>query len=58
MKLGYDWRPDGLFLVRIQCPSCEEFYDVVALANAKADHRCEACQQVEKWIDEAGSKQP
>lgn len=32
-KLGYDWRADGHFLIRVHCTDCEREYDEYALAQ-------------------------
>ncbi len=43
--LGYDYRIDGNFLVRVKCEDCGEMFDKHALSNACAPdaHKCDAC---------------
>lgn len=41
-SLGYDWRPDGNFLVRIECVDCERQFDCHAMANYTA--LCPQCK--------------
>jgi hypothetical protein len=49
MNLGYSYRADGNFLVRLICQACKEPFDAHAMANADPLGRCPACIQVDEW---------
>ena len=48
-QLGYDYRPDGNFLISEICRHCHESFDVYALSPMKAEDAyglCPACESV------------
>ena len=50
-KLGYDYRSDGMFLIRRTCRHCLEPYEVLACANSRPEDvygLCDACEFVRK----------
>jgi len=47
MKLGYDYRTDGMFLCRVTCRHCGEEFEMLALANAR--YYCDACEAMRDW---------
>lgn len=46
-KLGYDWRPDGNFLIRVNCVDCEKEFDEHALAPYTA--LCFDCKRAQMY---------
>lgn len=54
MNLGYEYRPNGNFLVRLKCSLCGEGYDAHALSNLDSLGYCPCCRQVYEWqLEEA-----
>jgi ribosomal protein S27E len=47
MKLGYKYRLDGHFLVRMWCELCNKTYDVYALSNTTIVKRCPDCEKIQ-----------
>lgn len=45
-SLGYQWRPDGMYLVRSGCLGCGEEFDCLAIAQARSE--CGACESARK----------
>ena len=45
MHLGYEYRPDGNFLVKVSCLSCEKEFDCHAMADCTVldNQLCEDC---------------
>lgn len=48
MSLGYEYRPDGNYLIRKTCSTCGEAFDSHAMANVV--YVCPACEQVDEWM--------
>lgn len=46
-KLGYGWRPDGHFLIRVNCVDCETEFDEYAMAPYTA--LCLACKRAQMY---------
>jgi hypothetical protein len=46
VKLGYEYRMDGHFLVRLKCSLCGKNYDVIALSSSKFVKLCGDCEKV------------
>lgn len=51
MSFGYDYRPDGRFLVKWNCQHCGEEQESIALANRR-DY-CDACEQMLAWEEDS-----
>lgn len=47
MTLDYNYRHDGMFLIRVKCRHCGEEFDNLAIAPAR-DY-CDACTEMRKW---------
>lgn len=47
-QFGYDFRPDGNYLIRKTCRHCGELFGVHALSNAMSEQSiyglCDACE--------------
>lgn len=54
--LGYEFRYDGMFLVRQECLYCGEAFSVLALANYNP--YCNACRTVMEWERTARQVEP
>lgn len=52
--MDYDFKLDGMFLVRSKCQHCGEEFDTIAVAQYR--QYCDACQQMLEWEEQHGKR--